>query len=502
MAEPSLTIETRKISMENLATLVDKGAALGRVRRAFVNNDVVVTYGELVDGIAAGRAALHQLGVRRGDRVAISLPFAPDFAVAFYAVLGIGAIAVPMNPTLTPREVAHYLGDSDAKLLVSHAGALNGVDATHVQLVEPDQLRAYPGSADLVVVDGDDTAVILYTSGTTGAPKGAELTHRNLLFNATALADPAIIGPSATDLVGGVLPLFHTMGLTVLNLTLGAGAAMWPIQKFDGREVAELIDSGMITMLAGVPTHLQMIMASSEDLSLEAPLHRVSTAGAELPAAVRDWVERRLGTPVIEGYGLTEASPTVAYNRADTEIREGSVGRPITGVEVAIADPDGNHLAAGELGQIIVRGPNVMKGYWNKPEATAATVFDGWLATGDVGRLDADGYLYVVDRLKQIIIRGGYNVYPREVESVIRDHPAVADVVVVGIPDPRVGEEIAAFIVGTGAPLTEEEIRDYARANLAPYKSPRRFVFADELPKTPSGKIARTELRTSLLSGQ
>ncbi|HEY3263022.1 MAG TPA: AMP-binding protein [Pseudonocardiaceae bacterium] len=485
--------------MENLAALVDDGAALGPARPAFVHADGVVSYGDLVDQISASRAALRDLGVQRGDRVAISLAFAPDFAVAFYGALGIGAIAVPMNPALTPREAGHYLADSGAKVLLAHPHAAAWTTSRDVQLVGPDQLRTHVGRAELVSLDAEDTAVILYTSGTTGTPKGAELTHGNLAFNATTLADLAIIGPLPSDVVAGVLPLFHTMGLTVLNLTLAAGAAMWPVEKFDARQIAELIDSAQITLLAGVPTHVQMIMTHSEDLRFRTPLRRVTTGGAEIQPTLRTWVEERLGTPVIEGYGLTEASPTVASHRDDAEIRNGSAGRPLPGVDVQIVDPQGNRVPPGELGEIIVRGPNVMKGYWNNPDATAQAVSGGWLATGDIGRVDADGYLYLVDRLKQLIIRGGYNVYPREIETVLREHPAVADVAVVGIPDDRLGEEIAAFIVGTDAPRAEQQIREHARANLASYKSPRRFIFVDELPKTPTGKIARAELRSSLL---
>lgn len=251
-------------------------------------------------------------------------------------------------------------------------------------------------------------------------------------------------------------------------------------------------------MLLAVPTHLQMMMTSSEGLSFRTPFRRLSTAGASLPPAVRDWVQGSLGTPVIEGYGLTEASPTIAYNRADVPIRPGSVGHPLPGVDVKIVDPLGTEVATDQLGEIIVRGPNVMKGYWNNPTATDAAITDGWLATGDIGRIDADGYLYMVDRLKQVIIRGGFNVYPGEVEAVLREHPAVAEAAVVGIPDARVGEEIVAFIVGTGASVSEEHLRDYARTNLASYKSPRRFVFATELPRTPTGKIARTQLPSLL----
>ncbi|WP_019201039.1 AMP-binding protein [Tsukamurella sp. 1534] len=485
--------------MENaLATLADTIAATDAARPAFVGDDFAITYADLTERIAAARAALRDTGVRPGDRVAISLASAPEFAVAFYATLGVGAVAVPVNPALTPREASFYLEDSGAVVLVRRPGA-EWAGSKGLRTIGPEGLQGPGGRREVAAVAPDTTAVLLYTSGTTGVPKGAELTHDNLVFNATALSDPAIIGPSPGDVVAGILPLFHTMGLTVLNVTLLCGAAMWPIEKFDGRRIAELIDGGKISILSGVPTHLQMIMAASDDLSLPAPLRRVSTAGSELPASISEWVKARLGTSVIEGYGLTEASPTVAYNRADTEIRPGSVGRPVPGVDVQIVDPNGDPAEPGSLGHIHVRGPNVMKGYWNQPRATSETVRNGWLATGDVGRVDADGYLYVVDRLKQIIIRAGYNVYPREIETVLSEHPAVAAAVVVGVPDARVGEEIAAFVLGTGAPITEDELRRHASTNLAAYKTPRRYFFTSEFPRTATGKIARAELRDSLL---
>ncbi|TQC49672.1 long-chain fatty acid--CoA ligase [Rhodococcus sp. WS4] len=481
--------------MYNLADLVDVSADLGSTRAAFVGPNEQVTYRELADQISAARAGLRELGVGRGDRVAVSLRYAPDFAVAFYAILGIGAVAVPMNPALTPREASHYLGDSGAQVLVG----LDQVDrrwieGTDVVLVDIDRLRRHEDRSPKTAVAIDDTAVILYTSGTTGVPKGAELTHANMYFNATVLADPAYFGLAQTDVVAGLLPLFHTMGILVLNLTMKAGAAMWPIEKFEARRVAELIAAGRVSAMVGVPTHLQMLMTHSDGLDFPTPLRRLTTAGAGLPPKVQAWAESRLGTPVLEGYGLTEASPTVAHNRADGPIPPGSVGRPLPGVEVKIVDALGTEAATNWLGEIVVRGPNVMKGYWNNPAATAAAISDGWLATGDIGRVDADGYLYIVDRLKQVIIRGGFNVYPGEVEAVLREHPDVAEAAVVGIPDERVGEEIAAFVVSTGAPLTEENLREFARTRLASYKSPRRFVLTTDLPRTATGKIARTQL--------
>lgn len=486
--------------MENLANLVDDAADVRSTRAAFVGSGEPVTYGALAEQVGAARAGLLGLGVKRGDRVALSLTWAPDFAVAFFATLGIGAVAVPMNPALTPREAAHYLADSAAKVLIGDSRVEQWVRDKPVTAVSIDQLRQHRHSGPKTSVSPDDTAVILYTSGTTGVPKGAELTHAGLLFNVDRLSDPAIVGPMESDVVAGLLPLFHTMGITVLNLTLKAGASMWPIEKFEARRMAELLDSGRVSILVAVPTHLQMLMTCSDGLSFPTPLRRLSTAGAGLPPAVRDWATRTLGAPVLEGYGLTEASPTVAFNRVDVPIRSGSVGHPLPGVEVKVVDALGTEVASGQLGEIIVRGPNVMKGYWKNPTATDAAITDGWLKTGDIGRVDADGYLYLVDRLKQVIIRGGFNVYPREVEAVLCEHPAVAEAAVVGIPDARVGEEIVAFIVGTGTPLSEEELRTYARANLAPYKSPRRFVLTTDLPRTASGKIARTQL-SALLSG-
>ncbi|MGW4091557.1 class I adenylate-forming enzyme family protein [Nocardia sp. NPDC004750] len=480
--------------MSNLADLVDIGAGLGADRAAFITDEEVITYGELTDRIAAARGGLRALNVERGDRVAVSQAYPLDFAVAFYAALGIGAIAVPMNPALTAREAAHQLRDSGAKTLIATSEGGEWTNGTDISVVDVGTLRRHPAHADKVAVSSSDTAAILYTSGTTGAPKGAELTHGNLLFNAEVLGETAVLGPAADDVVAGILPPFHTMGLTVLGLALRAGAAVWPMAKFDARRVAELIDARKITILVGVPTHLQMLMHNSTGLTFSTPLERLSTAGAALPQAVRVWAEKRFGVPVIVGYGLTEAAPAVAYNRTDRPLRTSSVGPVLPGVQVKIVAPDGSEVPVGEVGEIAVRGPNVMKGYWGNPIATDRAIRDGWLYTGDVGRLDADNHLYVVDRLKQLIIRGGFNVYPGEVESVLQDHPAVTESAVVGVPDDRVGEEIVAFIVSAGPQVSEAELRNHVSANLAAYKTPRRFIFTSQLPRTPTGKVARSVL--------
>lgn len=489
--------------MQNLASLVDIGLRHGPDRPVFTGPTGEVSYGQFAQQIATARARLASLGVRKGDRVAIGLAFAPDFAVAFYATLGLGAIAVPMNTTLTPREARYYLEDSGAGVMVApHDIGQSWASATDVTRVDIEELGSHPDivSVDAIPdVDGSETAVILYTSGTTGTPKGAELTYSGLWFQLLEenLADPAVVGPLRDEVVMGVLPLFHTMGVTVLNLTIQAGAAMWPVKKFDPRTAAEALASGRIDVFVGVPTHVQMLLAASEDLMFTTPVRRLVTAGAALTTNVREAAEQRLGTPVIDGYGLTEASPAVAFNRDGIPIRDGSVGQVLPGVELHIVGTEGTPLPTGDIGEIVLRGPNVMKGYWHKPEATQETIVDGWLKSGDVGRLDNEGNLYIVDRLKQIIIRGGYNVYPGEVEAVLNSCPGVVAGAVTGMPDERVGEEIVALVVcGEGA--DEERLRWHMSENLAPYKTPRHYVFVDALPRTATGKIARAELAALL----
>jgi long-chain acyl-CoA synthetase len=452
----------------------------------------------------AGLLAEHGFAV--GDRVGVMLPNIPQFAAVYYGVLRAGGVVVPMNPLLKAREVAYYLGDSGARIAFAWEGAAaeaaagaERVPGTEVVPVAPasfaELLAGHQPATGVVERAADDTAVILYTSGTTGQPKGAELTHGNLTSN-VEVAQSDLLRLSATDVVFGGLPLFHSFGQTcTLNTALSAGATLLLLPRFDARAAADLLARYGATVFAGVPTMYAALLGLDEAPELPA-LRTCVSGGAALPVEVLHRFEERFGCPILEGYGLSETSPVASFNKPDRERKPGSIGTPVTGVEMQVVDGDGTPVAAGEVGEIAIRGHNVMKGYWQKPEATAEVLSaDGWFRTGDMGRTDDDGFFYVVDRKKELVIRGGFNIYPREIEEVLYEHPAVAEAAVVGIPHPELGEEVgAAVALRPGATATEDEIRAFVKDQVAPYKYPRVVWFLDALPKGPTGKIQKREI--------
>ncbi len=338
----------------------------------------------------------------------------------------------------------------------------------------------------------DDTAVILYTSGTTGRPKGAELTHGTLLRNAE-VAQSDLVRLKPDDVVFGGLPLFHSFGQTcTLNVTMAAGATLALLPRFEARTAVGVLKTTRATVFAGVPTMYSVFLTLPEPPDLP-DLKVCISGGAALPVEVLHRFEEKFGCPVLEGYGLSETSPVASFNRLDRERKPGSIGTPVTGVEMRIIDESGRPVGAGEVGEIAIRGHNVMKGYWHKPTETAAVLSaDGWFRTGDVGKADEDGYYFIVDRKKDLVIRGGFNIYPREIEEVLYEHPAVADAAVVGIPHPELGEEVAAVItLRPGAEVTEDELRGFVKRQVAPYKYPRVVRIVDALPKGPTGRSSR-----------
>ena len=470
-------------------------------------DDLVLTYGQLRD--AAGRAAtmLASLGVEPGDRVGLMLPNLPAFPVAFYGALAAGAIVVPMNPLFKSREVAYYLGDSGAKVLVVWQGfaaeAAKGAADVGAQVVQVDDLdlssrldglSPLPTWADAA---GDDDAVILYTSGTTGKPKGAELTHAGMARNARLTAETLLYG-GADDVVMGCLPLFHVFGLTCgLNATMVGGGTLTLIPRFDPGKALEIIERDRVTIFEGVPTmYSAMLHQQAERPPDTSSLRLCISGGAAMPVEVLRNFEQKFGCMILEGYGLSETSPVASFNHPDKVRKPGSIGTPVEGVQMRVVDGDGADVPVGEIGEIAIRGHNVMKGYWGKPEATAEAIPDGWFRTGDLAKTDEDGYFYIVDRKKEMIIRGGFNVYPREIEEVLHEHPAVAEAAVVGIPHADLGEEIgAAVALKPGASATEDELRAFVKERLAAYKYPRHVWLVDELPKGPTGKILRREVR-------
>jgi long-chain acyl-CoA synthetase len=489
----------------NLAGILIESAQRDAGHVALKLDDAELTYGQL-DGASAHIAGLlAQHGFEPGDRVGIMLPNVPYFPVCYYGVLRAGGVVVPMNVLLKKREVAYYLSDSGAKLLFAWHGFADDAQAGAEQagaeclLVKPGEFEHQVGAAepDASVADttADDTAVLLYTSGTTGQPKGAELTHANLARNAEGSRNLFGLGDTAITL--GALPLFHSFGQTCgMNATLGGGGTLTLIPRFDPAKALEIIQRDKVNIFQGVPTMYGAMLHHSDREQFDtSSLQLCASGGSAMPVELLRGFEKAFGCKILEGYGLSESSPVASFNHADRERKPGSIGTPIEGVEMKIVDEDRNDVDPGEVGEIVIRGHNVMKGYWNRPQETAETILDGWLHTGDLGKTDEDGYFYVVDRKKELIIRGGYNVYPREVEEVLYEHPAVREAAVVGMPHDEYGEEVgAAVVLKDGASATPEELRDFVKEQVAAYKYPRRVWLVDDLPKGPTGKILKREI--------
>ncbi len=436
------------------------------------------------------------------------LPNVLEFPIAYYGVLRAGAVVVPMNVLLKRREIAFYLEDSGAKLLLAWHGfaeeARDGAADAGAELIEVEpaafaatlaEHEPTPGLAD---TDEGDTAVILYTSGTTGKPKGAELTHLNLHRNAdvTCRTTAEI---SAGDVVLGSLPLFHSFGQTVsMNASLMVGACLTLLPKFDPGDALETIQRDRVTHFYGVPTMYGALLHHPERDQFDTSTMRICiTGGASMPVEVLRGFEEAFGCLVLEGYGLSETSPVSSSNHPDRERKPGSIGTPLEGVEMQVVDEDDKPVPQGEVGEIVIRGHNIMKGYWQRPDATEEAMKGGWFHSGDMARVDEEGYFYIVDRKKDLIIRGGYNVYPREVEEVLYEHPKIREAAVVGIPHDEWGEEIgAAVVLHDGEELGEREVSEYVKERIAAYKYPRQVWFLDELPKGPTGKILKREIET------
>ena len=450
--------------------------------------------------------ALHRLGIGPGDRVVVMLPNCPEVLQAYAAVLKLGAVIVPVIFLLNPSEVRHILTDSGAKLAFTSLELLpklEGFGGTTVLV--GGEAPGTLGYEELVAREADtfatveradrEVAVLLYTSGTTGRPKGVALSHDNLASNARAAASLHELDRAAWGLA--VLPLSHSYGLTVMNAGNILGTRAVLLRWFNPEAVLEAIASFHVQSMSAVPTMLVYLLHYPDADRFDTSSMRVWGSGAApLPIEIIEPFERKFGGRILEGYGLTEASPVVSAHRLSGVRKPGSVGQPIPGVEVRILDDDDRELPADEVGEVCVRGPNVMLGYYGLPDETERTLRKGWLHTGDVGKLDADGFLYIVERKKDLIIRGGFNVYPREVEEVLYAHSKVAEAAVVGMRDPLMGEDVLAFVaLKPGAAATEDEIVTFCQERLARYKCPKQVRFVDALPKNPVGKILRKELR-------
>ena len=476
-------------------------------RPALKLDDLVLTYAFLDAGVQRAAGLLRAQGVGPGDRVGLQMPNVPYFPVLYFGVLRLGAVVVPMNPLLKAGEIDYFFTDSGAKIAFVWPDfvpeATKGAANSGTRIIECGPMGPAEGSLDggSPITDpheraDDDTAIILYTSGTTGRPKGAELTHRNIHLNATRSAT-TIQEVTSDDVVMGCLPLFHVFGLVVgLNAATIAGASLALIPRFDPAAAIEVIEKERVTIMQGVPTMYAAILNHPQSDGMDASSLRVcASGGSAMPLEVMRSFEDKFGCIILEGYGLSETSPVASFNMPDRERKPGTIGVAIPGCEMRCVDLDGNEVPHGEVGEIAIRGDNVMKGYWGKPEATAEAIPDGWFRTGDLATMDDEGYFTIVDRKKDMILRGGMNVYPREVEECIYTHPDVLEVAVVGIPDEHYGEQVgAAVALREGSTATPQDIIDFAKERIAAYKYPRTVWVVSELPKGPTGKILRREV--------
>jgi long-chain acyl-CoA synthetase len=514
--------------MLNLAILLEDSAREVPERTAIVFEETRLSYAEL--NAAANQVAniLTLAGIQKGETIALSCQNVPYFPIVYYGILKAGAVVMPLNVLLKPREIAYHLRDADARayfcmegspdLPVGEMGftAYEEVDScNHFFLMTTDPTAPSPieGAQTLgmlmqnqsttfesVITDPDDTAIILYTSGTTGQPKGAELSHLNMILNARLSENMYPKMDHDVHLI--TLPLFHSFGSSVqMNAGFYNRATLVLLPRFTPDATFRLMEREDVTIFAGVPTMYWALLnhPGSEKYDLEkiaSHLRLCVSGGAAMPVEVMRAFEAKFNVIILEGYGLSETSPVATFNRLDRPTKPGSIGLPVWGVSVRLVDQEDNDVGINELGEIIIRGHNVMKGYYKRPEATAAAFRNGWFHTGDIGRQDEEGYIYIVDRVKDMIIRGGFNVYPREIEEVLMTHPSVSMAAVVGVPHERHGEEVKAYVIlKVEATLTEAELVAWSKANMADYKYPRHIEFRETLPMTATGKILKSELR-------
>jgi long-chain acyl-CoA synthetase len=503
--------------MLNLATLLKESANRFPEETAVILDEFRLSYAELATLSRRVATVLRGKGVRRGDRVAMMVPNTPNFPIIYYAILQTGAIVVPVNVFFQKGEIEHYLRDSEAVAFFGstlfapqasaafeatdsckhfiQAGTLDWLETPEAGENLNHLLASASDDFDTVQTMPDDTAVILYTSGTTGAPKGAELSHFNMFFNALYSAEKIIkMQPGEVGLA--VLPLFHSFGQTcIMNACLLTGSTMSMAIRFETEKILKMIERDGVTIMALVPTMYQFLLNAPGEYDLSSVRVAVS-GGAALPGEVHRQFEERFGTSILEGYGLSETSPVASFSREGEPVRVGSIGKPIWGVDMAIMREDGSFAEVEEAGEVVIRGHNIMKGYYHRPEATAEAMAGGWFHTGDIGKIDEDGYYYIVDRKKDLIIRGGMNIYPREIEEVLYDHPKILEAAVVGVPDGIRGEEVKVFAAPKeGVPLEPEEISVFLQERIAKYKWPKQVEILDALPKGPTGKILKRELR-------
>jgi len=513
--------------MLNLSVLLEESAFKYGAKPAVTFGDTTLNYAQVNGASNQVANGLKSIGITKGDKVALSCFNLPYFPIIYFGILKAGATVVPLSVLLKEDEITYHLSDSDAKAYfcfvgspelpmgqMGYSGFKRAEGCEHFFMITPKPTDPSPieGTKTLGMLMGsqspvfesvrttaEDTALIIYTSGTTGKPKGAELTHSNLLINAGIARD--LFGMNAEDRALIVLPLFHIFAMTCLmNAMAYGGGHSILLPRFDAEAVFGLLQKHEITIFAGVPTMYWGLLNYKEDKfdyeKIANNMRVAASGGAALPVQVLHDFKARFGVDILEGYGMSEGSPIVTFNQADVGTKPGSIGTPVWGVEVKLIDDKGDEVPQGEKGELLYRGHNVMKGYYNKPEANAKTITDGWLHSGDVAIKDEDGFYFIVDRTKDMIIRGGLNVYPREVEEAMIEHSDVSLVAVIGIPHEQMGEEIKAYVVKeAGATITEDELMAYTKSKLAAYKYPRVVEFIDALPMSATGKILKKELR-------
>jgi len=503
--------------MLNLAYYLEQTAQRYPDITATILDDIRLSYAELAAFARRVANLLTAKGVGPGSRVAMMIPNTPHFPIIYYGILHTGATVVPVNILYQKNEIVHYLRDSEAtvffafNLFEEHAlAAFEAAPACkHFIEVGPPDWVARPevgenfahlimnasDQFDTVQTQADDTAVILYTSGTTGAPKGAQLTHFNLFFNAFYSGHHiTVVNPGETVLT--VLPLFHSFGQTCLmNAAILTAGTMTLMPRFETNKALEIIQRDRVAVIALVPTMYAFMLNAADQWDLSS-IRAAISGGAALPGEVHHAFQERFGITILEGYGLSETSPVATFTLATDEVRVGSIGKPIFGVEIRIRRDDGTFAGPNETGEVAIRGHNIMKGYFRNPSATEAAIVDGWFLTGDIGKYDEDGYFYIVDRKKDLIIRGGMNIYPREIEEVIYTHPCVLETAVVGMPDSLRGEEVVAYVAPKdGSAVSAEDISAFLHEQMAKYKWPKAVEVLAELPKGPTGKILKRVLR-------
>jgi long-chain acyl-CoA synthetase len=505
----------------NLATILTETTLAAPDAPAFRFGGSATTYRQLDEQSGRVAAGLRAQGLRPGEVVALQLPNVPPFLTAYFGALRAGLVVLPLNPLLMAPELEYHLGDSAARLLIGfegmHAEAAKACETLGVPLYLagvgpaggslPEGARPVSElfgalsaeSADIEPRDPGDTAVLIYTSGTTGKPKGAELTHFQLYMNCTIAGQ--LFGYHSDDVTLAVLPFFHVFGLSsVINVAVRYGGCLSIVPRFTPAGVLDALEGDRCTVIGGVPTMLHALAhqdITGRDLSA---LRVAVSGGASLPEDIMRTFEGKFGIEVLEGYGMSETASSCSFNRPG-DTRALSIGKPMWGVTMRVVDAADRPLPPGRenVGEILIRGHNVMKGYLGRPEATAEALRGGWLHSGDLGYMDSDGFYFIVDRAKDLVIRGGYNVYPREIEEVLYAHPDIVEAAVIGKPDERLGEEVVAVVVPRpGTELSADDVIAYTRERLAAYKYPREIRFMAELPKGPSGKILKSALRDAV----